>query len=201
MNKSTNILTLMGILLLGACATTEQTPTADVNSKEKNSTAKATSTSTSTSTSVDAELINTWNRTDLHVPFNEWPGKMEIKGNWGAVKELRRVLKLNNADIPEPYASLYAKDEYQTKAFRQTRSILGSYTKNPTDEMIGQFMSSPWAKRYMRYDYVKKLSKNCNVQLTDAEVSAYKAYKTLEGPSPQAYVCSGNPNLKELPLP
>jgi len=186
MTKTLNTITIAGLLFFGVCNAHAQS---DKDTKPK---AKS---------SIDTEILNTWNRTDQHVAFTDWPGKMKIKGNWGTVKEVSRVLKLYKADIVEPYASLYTKDEYMTRAFRQTRSILGSYTKKTSEEMITTFVDSPWAKRYMRSYYVKQLAKDCDVPLTEDETKALDAFETLNGPSPSAWVCATNPDLKELPLP
>ena len=155
----------------------------------------------SAKSTVNSEILETWNRTDLHINLNDWPGKMKIKGNWGVVKEASRVMKLYKADIPEPYVTLYSKDEYMLKALRQTRSILGSYMKKPGIEITKQFLDSPWAKRYIRYDYVQKLAADCDVDLTEIELNALTAYFELSGPSPAPWACAGNPALRELPLP
>ena len=202
MEKTFRNICLLGALITGACATTTPAPaptstsTATTSATKTNGVAEASPTN-----GVRADLLDVWNRTDLHVPLSQWPGKMVIKGSWGTVKELRRALKLHNADISESDTALYGQDDYMLKAYRQTRSILSGYTSDASDEMIEQFMASPWAKRYMRYDYVSKLAKDCDVPLSDAQLEALRAYRDLKGPNPPAWNCSSNPQLKERPLP
>lgn len=155
----------------------------------------------STGGSIDAELLEVWNRTDLHVHSQNWPGKMKIKGNWGTIKEASRAVKLYKADILEPFASQYSQDEYMVKTVRQTQSILGGYSKKTSEDMTRTFLASPWAKRYMRQYYAALLAKDCDEGFSEADKTAFYAFFTLTGPSPALWSCPSNPDLKELPLP
>jgi len=191
------ILSLSGLLCVGGCETTPDKPIAPTVEQTQ------TQAQTTTQAPVDAyeAIVKTWNSPDEHLYLSKWPGKMQIKGNLGVIREFNRVRKLYKADIPEPYASLYSKDEYMIKAFRQTRSILGSYTKNVTPELEKAYLDSPWAKRTLRAYYVNYLAAECDVALTEEQKERLNAYELLKGPSPQLYSCAGNPELKELDLP
>ena len=81
MEKSFRNICLLGALITGACATTTPAPAPTSTSTATTSAAKANGAAVSSpANAVSADLLNTWNRTDLHVPLSQWPGKMEIKG-------------------------------------------------------------------------------------------------------------------------